>query len=125
MANILQDQYQKVFSNPDTETNIHIDEESEPSATLEDIEFTEQDIINAIKLIPPQAAGGPDKFPACILKECKLELSKPLYMIWRKSMDSGVIPHKFLQQTIIPIYKKKQQSKSRKLSTSEPHITPC
>lgn len=112
MANILQDQYQKVFSNPDTETNIHIDEESEPSATLEDIEFTEQDIINAIKLIPPQAAGGPDKFPACILKECKLELSKPLYMIWRKSMDSGVIPHKFLQQTIIPIYKKSSKAKA-------------
>ena len=112
MANILQNQYKKVFSDPEVETDVHIEEENPGGATLDDIEFTEQDIINAINLIPPQAAGGPDKFPACILKECKVELSKPLYKIWRKSMDSGEIPHKFLQQTIIPIFKKNSKAKA-------------
>ena len=111
MANILQKQYQRVFSNPKAETNIHIDEDEQPN-TLEDIEFTENDIIAAINLIPPQSAGGPDKFPACILKECKSELAKPLYQIWRKSMDTGTIPHKFLQQCIIPIYKKNGKAKA-------------
>ena len=112
MADILQKQYQKVFSDPATDTNIQIDEGSEHKATLDDIEFSEEDIIKAINLIPAQSAGGPDKFPASILKECKTEISTPLYKIWRKSMDSGVIPHKFLQQTIIPIYKKSSKAKA-------------
>ena len=57
------------------------------------------------------SAGGPDKFQACILKECKSVLSKPLFIIWRKSMDSGTIPKIHLQQTIIPIHKKDSKAK--------------
>ena len=111
MANILQQQYKSVFSNPDVETNINI-EESQHSEKITDIEFNEENIVDAINLIPANSACGPDKFPANILKECKQELAKPLMIIWRKSLDTGVIPKQFLQQTIIPIYKKNSKAKA-------------
>ena len=34
------------------------------------------------------------------------ELSKPLYLIWRTSLDTGQIPFIYLCQTIVPIFKK-------------------
>lgn len=111
MANILQNQYKSVFSNPDTETNINI-ENTTSGPTISDIEVTEEDILKAINLIPANSAGGPDKFPACILKECKRELAKPLKLIFRKSLDTGIIPQKYLQQTIIPIHKKSSKAKA-------------
>ena len=111
MANLLQSQYLKVFSNPEIETDINI-ENTAPESILEDIIFSEQDISIAIGLIPPHSSGGPDKFPAEILKECKTEISKPLYYIWRKSMNTGEIPHIYLKQTIIPIFKKGSKSKA-------------
>lgn len=111
MANLLQTQYKTVFSNPDTETNINIEENSQSTNKICDFEFSEEDIIKAINLIPSQSAGGPDKFPACIIKECKVEIAKPLYLIWRKSLDTGIIPEKYLHQTIIPIHKKDSKAK--------------
>ena len=64
----------------------------------------------AIDAIPTFAAPGPDKLPAQILKECKEQLSYPLYKIWRKSLDTGEIPKKLKSQGIIPIYKKGSKS---------------
>ena len=110
IANILQKQYQSVFSNPDTETNSDT-ENTNNEATISDIEITEDEIIKAISLIPANSAGGPDKFPACILKECKNQLAKPLKMIFRKSLDTGIIPQQYLKQTIVPIYKKSSKAK--------------
>lgn len=112
MANILQQQYQSVFSNPQTNTDINIDDNNQRNSLIEDTEFTEDDIAQAINLLPGNSAGGPDKFPACILKECKNAIVKPLYMIWRKSLDTGEIPHIFLQQCIIPIFKKENRAKA-------------
>ena len=104
MANLLQDQYLKVFSNPCKKTKFTPN--TNTNCKIHDIQFSEKDIENAIKLIPTNAAAGPDKFPATVLKNCKESLSKPLYLIWRKSLDTGQIPSKYLEQTIIPIFKK-------------------
>ena len=112
MADILPSQYKKAFSNPNTVTNINITGNHVNGANITDIEFSVKDIEKAIDLIPCQSAGGPDKFPACILKECKQELALPLYTIWRNSLDSGTIPEIFLQQTIIPIHKKDSKAKA-------------
>ena len=111
IANILQQQYKSVFSNPDIETDINI-ESPNLEEKISDLEITEEDFVKAINLMPANSAGGPDKFPACILKECKYELAKPLMLIWRKSLDTGIIPQQFLQQTTIPIYKKNSKAKA-------------
>ena len=105
-ADILQQQFKKVFSNPKNASTENIKVNSNPENTVEDIDFTVKDVEEAIDSIPTYAAPGPDKFPAVILKECKKELAPALYKIWRKSLDDGKIPEKLKSQTIIPIYKK-------------------
>ena len=63
MTNILQDQYVKVFSNPNKETEFKTPNQ-EGVPPINDIEFSPLDFEKAIKLLPTNAASGPDKFPA-------------------------------------------------------------
>ena len=51
------------------------------------------------------AAAGPDKVTASLLKTCRKQLSKPLYTLWRASMDTGTIPAELLLVLICPIHK--------------------
>ena len=67
-ANILQDQFVSVFSVP---KGTNITHENVCPNLLEDIVFDERDIIEAISSLTPNAAPGPDGFPAVILKNCK------------------------------------------------------
>ena len=105
MADLLQQQYKKVFSNPETKTDFTSESDSQLPG-IDNIDLCEEDFITAINLIPSNSASGPDKFPILLLKECKRELSKPLCLIWKRSLETGEIPSKYLQQTIVPIFKK-------------------
>ena len=54
-ANIMQTQYQQVFSDPEKSSTDHINHNNEREyPTLEDIEFTTEDVIKAIDTIPTQ-----------------------------------------------------------------------
>ena len=43
--------------------------------------------------------------PARLLKSCRKQLSKPLYLLWRSSLDSGCIPAELLLVLICTIHK--------------------
>ena len=106
IANILQDQYTSVFSTP-KETDI-----SYPNACqnqINDIIFEEKDIIEAISTLTPNAAPGPDGFPAVLLKNCKEELAKPISIFWRSSLDLGEIEEIHKRNHITPISKRGDQ----------------
>jgi hypothetical protein len=110
MCNILQKQYQKAFSDPKSGIKKPPHSENQSSPKLEDITFTEEDIIWAINLIPLHSAPGPDKIPSILLKECKKELAPALILIWRKSLDTGQIPDILKKQSIVPIHKKESKA---------------
>lgn len=110
-AELLQKQYTKAFSNPDKASTDHIKpNEDRTYPTLNDITFTPENVEKAIESIPNSAAPGPDKLPAIILKQCKKQLSYPIYKIWRKSLDTGEIPEILKTQGIVPIFKKGNKS---------------
>ena len=108
MADMLSTQYNSVYSIPkeplpkaeELFTNNHVN-----NHWLHNINFDEEDIVEAIDQISPSAAAGPDGFPAMLLKTCKYSISKPLYLIWRRSLDSGLIPRSMKTANIIPIHK--------------------
>ncbi len=79
--------------------------ENEDEIVMTDIDFSEQDIIDAIDEIKNNAASGPDGLAAIFLKKCKISLSKPLFQLWRKCLDRGITPCKLKEAHIIPIYK--------------------
>ena len=113
IAESLQTQYCSVFSKPDQTKHIENIQEffndgsanSSDHSILNDINFSEDDIITAIKKIKPNAAAGPDGIPTILLKECSQQLSKPLYIIFRHSLDSGEVPNLLKDAMVIPIHK--------------------
>ena len=74
-------------------------------STLADISFTEDDIIHACNELKAGSAAGVDGIPANLLKVCRKELAKPLYLLWRSSLDQGCIPPDLLLVLICPVHK--------------------
>ena len=109
MANILQSQYCSVFAPPKTNYNFPNLNEPEEKSALEDIIFTEDDIIREIDTIPANSAPGPDGLPAIFFKMCKLSLCKPLKIIWQSNFDQGTTPLILKTSHITPIFKKGDQ----------------
>ena len=75
------------------------------ATNLCDIQFTKTDICQAMAEISSSQSAGADRFPAILLKNCRKILSRPLYKIWRKSLDSGEIPLLMKRANIIPVHK--------------------
>ena len=48
---------------------------------------------------------GPDGVPASLLKECRKELQKPLWILWKESLRQGIIPPDLLLVLICPVHK--------------------
>ena len=72
---------------------------------LTDLNFTEKDIQRACEELSSNSEAGSDGVPATLLKSCKVPLSIPLHIFWRKSLDEGVIPSELLLAIICPIHK--------------------
>lgn len=110
IARVLRMQYEQTFSVPYQEKIIHSSKEffhpdDWHTTNLTDINFTQTDIQNAIKQIANNAAAGPDQFPAILLKNCAKELSVPLSIFYRKSLDTGIIPKLLKTAKITPVFK--------------------
>ena len=106
MADLLQQQYTGVFSDPNSKNKKSPDLNIECENIIEDIEFSREDIIAAIDEISENAACGEDDIPAIVLKRCKKSLSYPVMSIWKESMQTGIVPSIYKYQTITPIHKK-------------------
>ena len=110
MSNILQDQYKTAFSHPDSGDINQPQQDTTDIPDFSDVIFTEEDVLKAINELGINSAPGPDKIPAKLIKECKEQLAPALVILWRRSLDSGLIPESLLSQTIIPIFKKENKS---------------
>ena len=107
----LAEQYSSSFSQPDPKYKIENrreffsmnDENAGP--VLGDIDFTQKSIIDAIKEVKNNAAPGTDRFPVILMKECAEELSEPLYILWRHSLNNGDIAPLLKTAVICPILK--------------------
>lgn len=104
MANLLSAQYSAVFSTP-VDSPYYALQEDINGESITDIDFTEQDIIDAIDELKNASASGPDGLSAILLKRCKESLSKPLFQLWRKCLNRGITPCKLKEAHIIPIHK--------------------
>ena len=108
-AETLKKQCEKVFSKPKKDAKVENPEEffekGENKDEINSIHFTESDVKDAIDKLSQNAAAGPDGIPAVLIKKCKDEVAKPLYMIFRKSLETGEIPAVWKTAHVIPILK--------------------
>ena len=109
-AEVLRQQYNSVFSQPRPQWTVSDSEsffkgEESDVNKLFNIEFNHVDIELACDELHGNSAPGPDGVPALLLKECRKELSHPLAVFWRASLDQGVIPDELLLVQICPLHK--------------------
>ena len=81
MSKLVNEQYNSIFSNPVPAMTIKypMDFFGHPQAnTLQDINITRGDIIDAITTSSQNSSGGPDEFPAILLKQGRMCLSNTL-----------------------------------------------
>ena len=71
-----------------------------------DIHFKIEDVEKRLKNLKQDKAPGPDGIHPKILKECAVELARPIYRIFRKSLDEGKLPSDWRTAVVSPIWKK-------------------
>ena len=109
IANVLQNYFSSVYSDPSCEDvqapqfdSPHI----EKQMTDEVLDFTTEDVEAAIKELKNSSASGPDGVPAVLLKSCSQALAGPLASMWRRSFREGVVPTFYKMSLVSPLHKK-------------------
>ena len=51
-------------------------------------------------------AMGPDSIHPLVLKNCAKQLARPLSVIFKRSLDEGLVPKAWKRSVIVPIFKK-------------------
>ena len=109
-ANILNRQYQSVFTDED-KSNI-----PEPSGTayqsMQEIDITEEGVHKLLRNLNPRKASGPDQVPARLLKELADELAPLLTIVFKKCLKYGETPHIWLSANVTAIFKKGDRFKA-------------
>ena len=109
-AELLQKQYQKVFSDPGkADIAGCMQSKGLPqglNSSFNDLTCNEIDIVEALKELDPYSAAPDGEIPARILTTCRYELAEPLKLFWCESFSKGYIPGSLKEQFITPLYKK-------------------
>ena len=105
MANILNTYFSSVFSNEDV-NHVPVVDPLPSRSKLTSVAFTEVQILEKIDKLNQASAPGPDKIPARLLKEVKDYVTKPLAIIFNRSMAESSVPDNWRQANVTPIHKK-------------------
>ena len=127
MADVLAEQYNSAFSQPaytneqvqavfrlaqppNTTNLCPTSTAATSTALLENINFSDKELAEAMRELRANSAAGPDGFPAILLKKCSEALAPPLARLWRASLREGDIPASCKCANIVPIHKGKSKA---------------
>ena len=68
------------------------------------LNFSNEDIISAIKEIKPNSALGPDEIPRQLLKNCANSVYFPISLMWQVSLSTGVVPSFYKISIVCPLH---------------------
>ena len=109
-ADLLNQQFQSVFIHETPMTHTFPLSEH---PVLPDINITEEGVYKLLNNLHPAKASGPDNISPQILKELAAEISPILCGIFKKSLESGVVPNDWKNANIVPVFKKGQRNDKR------------
>ena len=84
---------------------------------LSDIVISREVVSREIDRLKKTKSPGSDDIFLRILKECREEFVEPIVMIFRKSLDTGVVPRLWRQANVVPTFKKKDKAESSNYRT--------
>ena len=102
-AEVLNNFFQSVFTN---ECSCTTEIFSNSISQLSDITFTESEVFVSLSSLKPNKASGPDNLHSQVLKNCAESLTKPLFLLFSQSMNTGMLPSDWRRAHITPIFKK-------------------
>jgi hypothetical protein len=73
---------------------------------LINIEIEESEVMDQLNNINTKKAYGPDGLPPRLIKEAKRVISKPLTMLFNKSLSTASFPELWKRANVLPIFKK-------------------
>ena len=79
------------------------------STKMNDIAITEEEVNKLLKDLQVNKSAGPDQINPRVLYECADVLSKPLTVLFNKSLTSGIVPKDWKMAHICPIHKKDEK----------------
>ena len=74
---------------------------------IPDIIFTKNSVFDVLISLNNKSTFGPDGIPNIVLKQCAVELSEPLSILFNLSFQEGTIPVLWSSAHVVPIYKNK------------------
>lgn len=80
--------------------------------TMDEIIITETRVTKLLQKPKPYKALGQDNFRPRIRKELALNIAPVLTIIFKRSLDTGVVPQNWRQANMTPIYKKGEKYKA-------------
>lgn len=72
--------------------------------------FFREDTEELMEKLKVSAAPGPDEIYPMVLKECAFALLLPLWIIFKRHLETGQILHDWKWANITPVYKRKAHS---------------
>jgi len=78
----------------------------------DELQFDEMNVHRAISKLRSDKSMGPDGLAPKLLLETIDEISFPLYLLFKKSLNDTVIPNDWKQATVTPIFKKGSRNKA-------------
>ena len=107
MSSILNDYFQTVFTvEPDNDMIPEVELKVEPESCMHIIDLDQQKIEEKLAKLKPDKSPGVDMISSRMLKECAKELSLPLLILFKDSLDSGMVPMDWRCANVTAIYKK-------------------
>ena len=111
-ANVLNSYFQSVFTKErDDFATINFDDRVTDDMALKDIGLTEDMVLKQLINLKSDKTPGVDKLHPHCLKSCP-SLSKPLFLLYRQSLDLGTLPTDWKKSNISPIHKKGSKTSS-------------
>ena len=107
-ADILNRQYQSVFTHEDPDSTIP-DPDGDPFPTMQPFTVIEEGVRKLLQKSNPRKASGPDMIPAWLLKECAEDLAPILAIIFNKSLQIGTVPEDWKTANVSAVFKKGQR----------------
>jgi hypothetical protein len=105
----LNEQYWSVFTKDDGSLPPFA---SRTDVLIGQLDITEDLVLKALKRQKCKTSMGPDQIPPIVLNKCADAISAPLAVVFRDSLEAGVVPEDWLDAFVVPIYKKKGKTSS-------------
>ena len=93
-ANILGDYFSSVFTiEPEGDIpSLNIDQLAE---AIPELTITEENVLKLLNTLKIDKSPGPDELHPRLLKELAASISKPIYLIFKQSLEKGTLPQEW------------------------------